>query len=120
MAAALGFVAKRVDATLCAQVRVGAGLKVVVVVAWCARCCITRWTRHVAARRAVVKLTGRALSLRTIAVVAARWTITKGCSGAFAFSGGAHIFAVAVDVSVGTGCAAAFSAFVVADALHHF
>ncbi len=63
-ATALRFVAKGVDATLSAQVRIGARLEVIIVVARCAWCIkVTWWARATIARATVVKLTGWTLTL---------------------------------------------------------
>ena len=124
-AATLGFVAKGVHATLRAQVRVGAGLKVVIVVARCARCIkVTWWAWAAIARATVVKLTGWALALRTIAVtcravIATGWAFTKLLS-AFTFAWRAVTQAVTADVAVRTRGTATACSFGIADALHHF
>lgn len=85
MTPTLGFMTKGVDAALGAQVRIGTGLEIVVVmvayrtrlvIAWRSVVECTRRTRIMVARRAlafwarasVVKLSWRALSLGTVAV----------------------------------------------------
>ena len=67
LTATLCFVTKGVDTTLCAQVRIGAGLKVVVVMTGWARFVVTRWAWTVVARLSIV-LTRWAVALWTIAV----------------------------------------------------
>jgi hypothetical protein len=79
-ATTLGFVAKRVDTTLRAQVRIGAGLEVVIVV-------VTRFTWSLVAWSTVVKLARWALTALTpwtllaiapagVAVGIAWWAVT--------------------------------------------
>ena len=68
-ATTLRFMAKGVHAALGAQVRVGAGLEVVVVTAWCARCIKVTWRAWaIVTWTTVVELTRWALTL-------ALWTI---------------------------------------------
>ena len=90
LTATLGFMAKGIDAALGAQMCIGAGLKVIVVTTGSAGLEITGWSRFMFTRRtcrkisrgalafwsrsAVVKLSGWALSLRTVAV--SGWTLT--------------------------------------------
>ena len=141
MTATLCFMAKGVHAALGAQVRVGAGLKVVVVTARCARCVkVTRWTWRIVAWATVVKLARGALALTlwSIAITcwafaAAGWAVTK--LGALAFACGTIAHTVTAHVAVRTRCAAfrgttatattttiatTASGFGVANALHHF
>lgn len=124
-AATLGFVAKGVHTTLGSQVRVGAGLEVVIVVARCARCIkVTWWAWAAIARATVVKLTGWALALRTIAVtcravIAPGWAFTKLLS-AFTFAWRAVTQTVTADVAVGARGSATACGFGIANALHHF
>ena len=71
MTAPLCFVAKGVHAALGAQVRIGAGLEIVIVTARCARRIkVTWWTwAIVITRTTVVELTGWALALTLRTVV---------------------------------------------------
>jgi hypothetical protein len=70
LTATLCFVPKRIDTTLCAQVRIGAGLKVVIVMTRRARFVVARWAWTVVAWLAIV-LTRWAIALRTVAVTVA-------------------------------------------------
>jgi len=139
--------AKGVHAALRAQVRVGAGLEVVIVTTRRTGCVkVAGRTRCIAAWTAVVKLTWRALALIRLAVAVACGTITTGGTIAkllWAITIACWTLAVAVTahMAIGTWCtafgagaltatsAAAASTtiattsvvtFGVANALHHF
>jgi hypothetical protein len=128
----LSFMAKGIHTALGAQVCIGAGLEVVIVASWCARCVeVAGWARAVIAGATVVKLTGWALTLRAIAVtcrtVIARWTVPQLLC-ALAIAGWAVTQAITADMAIRTWCTAATtttvaattSGFGVANALHHF
>ena len=131
MTATLRFMAKGVHAALGAQVRVGTGLEIVIVTAWCARCIKVTW----GAWATVVELTRWTLALRAVAitcrtVIAPRWAITK-LVDALSITGWTVAHTVTAHVAVGTRCTTAFttsasaiattaSGFGVANALHHF
>ncbi len=70
MTATLCFVTKRIDTTLCAQVRVGAGLEVVIVMTRCTRFVVAWWAWTIVAWLPIV-LTRWAIALRTVAVTVA-------------------------------------------------
>ncbi len=70
MTATLRFVTKRIDTTLCAQVRIGAGLKIVIVMTRCTRFVVAWWAWTVVTRLAIV-LTRWAIALWTVAVTVA-------------------------------------------------
>jgi hypothetical protein len=92
--------------------RVGAGLKVVIVTAWGLRCVkVTRWTWCIVAWATVVKLArgARPLAWLTIAVtcwtIAAAWrAITKLC--AFAIACGTIAHTVTAHMAAGARCTA--------------
>ena len=96
--------------------RVGAGLEVIVVTAWGARCVkVTRWTWCIAARATVVKLARRtsalALSISRLAIAIARWTFTAAWwtvtkLGAFAIACRAIAHTVTTHMAAGARCAA--------------
>ena len=123
------FVAKGVHAALCAQVRIGTGLEIVIVVARCTRCVkVARLTWAIVAWTAVVELTWLTLTLR--AVVRTRWTVTK-LFGALTIASRTVADAVTAHMAVRTRGSATFtttassvaataSGFVVANTLHHF
>ena len=110
MTTTLCFMAKSVHAALGAQVRVGAGLEVVVVTAWSARCVkVARWTWCIVAWATVVKLARGALALWSVAVAcwtfAAAWgTVTE--LGAFTIACRAVTHTVTAHMAVGARCAA--------------
>ena len=144
LTAPLCFVAKGVHAALGAQVRVGAGLEVVVVTAWRARCVkVTRWTWCIAAGTTVVKLAGGtwSLSIARLAVAVACWAFAAAWGavtklGAFAIACRTIAHTVSAHMTVRSRCAAfrrstlattaaatiatTASGFGVANALHHF
>ena len=122
--------------------RVGAGLEVVVVTAWSARCVkVAWWTWCIVAWATVIKLAGCTLTLAlwSIAITcwafaAARRTVTK--LGAFTIACGTIAHTVTAYMAAGARCAAfggatlttttataiatTASGFGVANALHHF
>lgn len=146
MTATLCFVAKGVHAALGAQVRVGAGLELVVVATWGAgRIEITRLAWCIVAWAAVVELTGwtstLALSISRLAIaitsrtLAAAWRAVTEL-GALTIACGAIAHTVTADMATGawgatfgaatlatattTRVATAASSFGIANALHHF
>ena len=144
MTATLCFMTKSVHAALGAQVRVGAGLEIVVVAAWRARCVkVAWWTWCIAAGTTVVKLARGTLTLTIarLAVAVTRWafTATRGTVtklGAFAIACRTIAHTVTAYMAIRARCATFRSAtlttttattiattasgFGVANALHHF
>jgi hypothetical protein len=92
--------------------RVGAGLKVVIVTAWGLRCVkVTRWTWRIVAWAAVVKLArgARPLSLTWLTIAVTRWTIAVAWRaitklGAFAIACGTITHAVTAHMAAGARC----------------
>ena len=143
MTATLCFVAERVHAALGAQMRVGAGLEVVIVTAWGTRCIkVARWAWCIVAWCAVVELTRCALALTLWSIAIARWslfatacrtvtklgTITIACR-AIAHTVTAYMATWAwcaafrgttLTATTATTIATTASGFGVANALHHF
>ena len=112
LTAPLCFVAKGVHATLGAQVRVGAGLEVVIITAWCARRVkVTRWTRCLVAWATVVKLARRTWTLALGAIAVTRWAFaaawrTVSELSAFAIAWRTIAHTVSAHMTVGSRCAA--------------
>ena len=123
MTAALGFVTKGIDTALRAQVRIRAGLEIIVV-ARDTGLVVARWTWAIVAWSAVVKLTWGTLTLWAIAVA---WGTIAELFGAFTIAAcRAFAVAVAADMAIGAGCTAfattatAVGSLAFANALHHF
>ena len=128
MTAPLCFVAKGIHAALGAQMRVGAGLEVIIVTTGRTGCIkVARWARCIVAWATVVELTGlaltRALTWLAIAItcrtVIARWAVSQ-LLGALAVARRAVPHTVTAHMTIGTRGATAASGFGVANALHHF
>jgi hypothetical protein len=146
LTATLCFVTKRVHAALGAQMRVGAGLELVVIAAGCAGGVeVTGRARCVAAWTAVVKLTGWAstLTISRLSIAITRGTLFATACGTvtelstFAIACRAIAHAVTAHMAAGargaafrgtalatttatTRIATAACGFGVANALHHF
>ena len=94
--------------------RVGAGLEVVVVTAWSARCVkVARWTWCIVAWATVVKLArgALALSISRLAVAITCWAFATACRtftklGAFTIACGAITHTVTAHMATGARCTA--------------
>jgi hypothetical protein len=93
-------------------VRVSAGLEVVVVTAWRARCVkVTRWAWCVVAWATVVKLARGALALALWSIAVARRAFAAACRavtklGAFAIACGTITHTVTTHMAIGARCTA--------------
>lgn len=122
--------------------RVGAGLEVVVVTAWSARCVkVAWWTWCIVAWATVIKLAGCTLTLALWSIAITCWAFTAACRtvtklGAFTIACGTIAHTVTAHMAIRARCATfrsttlttttataiatAASGFGVANALHHF
>ncbi len=134
LTAALGFVAKGVHAALGAQMRVGAGLEVVVLTAWRARLVVTWHARFKVAwgtgcvwtRATVVELACGTRALALGAVTVTRWALAVAVAAHMAVGAWGTAFAVTAftarcwATATASAATTARGAFGVTDALHHF